>query len=102
MRCPVEKLEGRVTDMRKAGALMRAAITVLLLPVALSSALAVSVYLHIESVLHFALPLVAACAVLAALGVGLVAYALHHLGHGEYRTARTADKNDCFTGRYTG
>lgn len=73
-----------------------------LLPVALSGALAVSVYLHIESVLHFTLPLVAACAVLAALGAGLVAYALHLFGHGEHRLARTAEKSDWSTDRHTG
>ena len=80
MRCPVETIEGRVTDRRKAGALMRAAITVLSLPVVLSGALAVAVYLHVDSILYFTLPLVGTCAVLAALGTGLVAYALHHLG----------------------
>jgi hypothetical protein len=102
MRCPLEKIEGRVTDRRKVGALMRAAIAVLLLPVALSGALVVSVYLHIESVLYFTLPLVAACAVLAALGAGLVAYALHLFGHGEHRPARTAEKSDWSTDRHTG
>jgi hypothetical protein len=102
MRCPLEKIEARVTDRRKAGALMRAAIAILLLPVALSGALVASVYLHIESVLDFTLPLVAACAVLAALGAGLVAYALHLLGQGEHRPLRSAEKSDWCMGRHTG
>jgi hypothetical protein len=102
MRYAHEKVEGRVTERRRAGALMRAAIVVLLLPIALSGVLVVAVYLHVQSIVHVILPLLAACTTLAAFGAGLVAYALHLLGQGEHRLASNAENKDWSTDRHTG
>jgi hypothetical protein len=102
MQCAHEKVEGRVTERRKAGALMCTAIVVLLLPIALSGVLVVAVYLHVQSILHFILPLLAACTALVALGAGLVAYALRVLGQGEHRLASGAENKNWSTDRHTG
>jgi hypothetical protein len=102
MRYALEKAEGRVTDRRKAGTLMRAAIAILLLLVALSGGLVVAVYLHVQSVLHSMVPLVAACTGLAALGAGLVAYALRFFGRGEHGLASGTENKDWSTDRHTG
>jgi hypothetical protein len=102
MRYALETVEGRATDRRKAGTLMHVAIAVLLLLVGLSGGLVVAVYLHVQRVLHFILPLVAACTALAALGTGLVACAIHFLGQGEHRLASGTENTDWSTDRHKG
>jgi hypothetical protein len=101
MRCPPEKIECGATDRSKAGALMRAAIAVLLVPIGLSGGLVVAVHLQIESILHLVPTLVGACTVLTALGAGLIVCALRLLGHGEQRPASAAGKSDPPTERHT-
>lgn len=99
---PVENIDARLTAAAKASTLMRAAICVLLLPLLLSSVLAVSLYLQIDRLLPLTLPFVTASAALVALGTLLAARALKGLLQFENRAARRVQRSQSYTPRRHG
>ena len=87
----------RKAERRMAAALIRAGIAVLTLPLAILAVLLVaSASYPIEHVLPLALPLLAPCAGLMALGIAALVCALHRLRRHEprYRAQRLAAMND--------
>ncbi len=94
LHLPVEKIDPRVTEAHKAGALMRATLSVLTFALAMNVAAAFALYWQVEHSAQVALALATAAAVVTALGTGLVARARQRVRHIVQRNRQTGQGNE--------
>ena len=87
MSCPVEPIEFRVTERRKAAGLLRVAIVPLLAALLLTGGAAGGTYLTWSPMTRLAPPLLGLSTALVAIGAVLIRQALHHLERSEHKAS---------------
>jgi hypothetical protein len=83
--CPVELIEFRVTERRKAAGLVRVAIVPLLGALLLTGGVAGGAYITWPPMMRLAPPLLGLSTALLAIGAVLIRYALHRLERSEHK-----------------